>query len=166
MKQVSEQVKKAVEAVSSTTPLRCFEYVPTMGCEPSYRYDPMMSHYHNERMRRPLMLMETGGCGERTKTTLLVSTRNIDTVQAMESQRGQLRPRHHMQHTPDKRPGTRSTSRPQGLEVKPLNDGRPPSNVSSSDEVPLMREMARSLISATRLSPGLTGMVLLEGAHR
>ncbi|KAJ8446584.1 hypothetical protein Cgig2_019737 [Carnegiea gigantea] len=80
--------------------------------------------------------MEIGGCGERTKTILLVSMPNIATVQAMESQRGQLQPRHHMQHTPDKQPGARSKSRPQGLEVKPLNEGRPPSIVltASADE--------------------------------
>ncbi|KAJ8429286.1 LOW QUALITY PROTEIN: hypothetical protein Cgig2_016324 [Carnegiea gigantea] len=43
--------QRAVEATSSARPLPHFEYVPTMGCEPSYRYDPVVFHRHSERMR-------------------------------------------------------------------------------------------------------------------
>jgi len=51
MQQASEQVKKAVEAVSFTRPLPLFEYVPTTGYEPSHKNYPTMSHRHIERIR-------------------------------------------------------------------------------------------------------------------
>ena len=44
-------MKKAVEAASSARPLPYFEYVPTMGCQPSHRHNPVMSHHHSERLR-------------------------------------------------------------------------------------------------------------------
>ncbi|KAJ8433840.1 hypothetical protein Cgig2_028157 [Carnegiea gigantea] len=37
MRQVTKQVKKAVKAVNFARPLPHFDYVPTTGCEPSYR---------------------------------------------------------------------------------------------------------------------------------
>ncbi|KAJ8444403.1 hypothetical protein Cgig2_026607 [Carnegiea gigantea] len=51
MQQVSEQVKKVVEAASLARPLPHFKYVPSVSCEPSYRHDPMISHRRSERMR-------------------------------------------------------------------------------------------------------------------
>ncbi|KAJ8433819.1 hypothetical protein Cgig2_017889 [Carnegiea gigantea] len=51
IQQVSEQVKKAVEAASSARPLPHFEFVPTGGCEPSRRCDLMASPRRNERMQ-------------------------------------------------------------------------------------------------------------------
>ncbi|KAJ8427828.1 hypothetical protein Cgig2_001639 [Carnegiea gigantea] len=47
MQQISKQVKKAVEAVSSAWPLPCFKYVPAAGCEPFYRHAPVASHHHS-----------------------------------------------------------------------------------------------------------------------
>ncbi|KAJ8421250.1 LOW QUALITY PROTEIN: hypothetical protein Cgig2_015906 [Carnegiea gigantea] len=47
IQQVSEQVKKTMEAVR---PLRRFEYMPTIGYEPSHRHAPMVSHRHSEGM--------------------------------------------------------------------------------------------------------------------
>ncbi|KAJ8430104.1 hypothetical protein Cgig2_007168 [Carnegiea gigantea] len=51
MQQVSEQVKKAMEAVSSAKPLPRFDYVPTMGYEPSHRHGLMASHRHSDGVR-------------------------------------------------------------------------------------------------------------------
>jgi len=36
-----EQVKKTMEAVNSMRPLPTCDYVPTEGCEPSYRHAPL-----------------------------------------------------------------------------------------------------------------------------
>ncbi|KAJ8421461.1 hypothetical protein Cgig2_006242 [Carnegiea gigantea] len=51
MQQVSEHVKKAMEAASSARPLSRFEYIPIAGCEPSHKHAPMASHHHREGMR-------------------------------------------------------------------------------------------------------------------
>ena len=51
MHQVLEQVKKMLEAASSVRPLPRFEYVPTVGCEPSHRHALMVSCLHSEGMR-------------------------------------------------------------------------------------------------------------------
>ncbi|KAJ8449157.1 hypothetical protein Cgig2_027159 [Carnegiea gigantea] len=51
MQQATEQVKKAMEIANSALPLPHFEYEPTMGCEPSYRCIPGMSHRHNDEVR-------------------------------------------------------------------------------------------------------------------
>ncbi|KAJ8422378.1 hypothetical protein Cgig2_006448 [Carnegiea gigantea] len=48
---IIQQVKKAVEAASSTRPPPRFEYVHTVGCEPSHKHDPATSPDHSERMR-------------------------------------------------------------------------------------------------------------------
>jgi len=50
MQQVSDQVK-TVEAASSARPLPRFKFVPTKGCDPSYRQDHVLSHRPSERMR-------------------------------------------------------------------------------------------------------------------
>ncbi|KAJ8429827.1 hypothetical protein Cgig2_000155 [Carnegiea gigantea] len=63
MQQVSKQVKKAVEATSSTRPLPRFEYVSTAGCEPSHRHDFAMSPRHSERMQEALTLTKTENHG-------------------------------------------------------------------------------------------------------
>ncbi|KAJ8433387.1 hypothetical protein Cgig2_019177 [Carnegiea gigantea] len=44
LQQLTEQVKKAVEATNSARPLPTFDYVPTTGCEPSQSYIPIRSH--------------------------------------------------------------------------------------------------------------------------
>ncbi|KAJ8439995.1 hypothetical protein Cgig2_022677 [Carnegiea gigantea] len=54
MQQVFEQVKKAVEAASSTRPLTHFECIPATGCEPFHRHGRMLSHRHSEGMREAL----------------------------------------------------------------------------------------------------------------
>ena len=48
MQQLSEQVKKAMEVVSPARPLPHFDYVLTMGYEPSHRHVPVTSHRHND----------------------------------------------------------------------------------------------------------------------
>lgn len=52
MQQISQQVKKAVEAVSSARPVPRFDYMPAPGCEPSYRHAPVASCYHNGGIER------------------------------------------------------------------------------------------------------------------
>jgi len=50
-RQVSEQVKKAVEAASLVMPLPRFEHMPIGGCEPSRRHDPPTSPCCSERIQ-------------------------------------------------------------------------------------------------------------------
>ncbi|KAJ8438999.1 hypothetical protein Cgig2_012995 [Carnegiea gigantea] len=71
MQQVSEQVKKVVEAASSVRPLPRFEYVPTIGCEPSHRHDPVVSLRHSERMREAPYLNGDRQTRGKTKTVPL-----------------------------------------------------------------------------------------------
>ncbi|KAJ8431038.1 LOW QUALITY PROTEIN: hypothetical protein Cgig2_022980 [Carnegiea gigantea] len=52
MQQISEQVKKAVEAISSVRPLSHFEYVPTGACEPSHRHGPATSSRCSGRVQK------------------------------------------------------------------------------------------------------------------
>ncbi|KAJ8434137.1 hypothetical protein Cgig2_000857 [Carnegiea gigantea] len=108
MQQVSKQVKKVVEAASSVRPLPRLEYMPTTGCELSHRHDPMVSHCHSERMKEAPYANGDRRIRGKTKTVLLGSTPSIATVQAMKGLRGQLRPRPHMQPTPDEQPGAGS----------------------------------------------------------
>ncbi|KAJ8430162.1 LOW QUALITY PROTEIN: hypothetical protein Cgig2_028048 [Carnegiea gigantea] len=49
--QVTEQVKKAMEAANSARPLPHFDYVPTTGCELSHRHVPVVSHRHSDEVR-------------------------------------------------------------------------------------------------------------------
>ncbi|KAJ8424602.1 hypothetical protein Cgig2_011529 [Carnegiea gigantea] len=105
IQKASEQVKKAVEAASFVRPLPRFECVPTTGCEPSYRHDPMVSHRHSERMREASHANGDRRIREETNTVPLGSKPSIATVQAMKGRRGQLRPRRRMQCTPDEQPG-------------------------------------------------------------
>ncbi|KAJ8430646.1 hypothetical protein Cgig2_025659 [Carnegiea gigantea] len=105
-----------MEAASSAMPLPRFEYVPTMSCEPSHRYDPAMSPHHSERMREALTLMEIGGHGKRIASAPLGPTHTLATVQAMGRRRSQPRLRRRAQHTLDEPPGLKNKSRPRGLE--------------------------------------------------
>ncbi|KAJ8435163.1 hypothetical protein Cgig2_007784 [Carnegiea gigantea] len=139
MQQVSKQVQTAVEAVSTARPLPHFEYVPTTGCEPSLRHDPMVSHRHSEGMREaPHVNRDKRSRGENRDPP------NIVTVQAMDGRQSQPRPRRCMQRLPDEPLGLRSKSKPRGLDLKPLNDDRPQSIVLTANacEVPLGRRMA------------------------
>ncbi|KAJ8432365.1 hypothetical protein Cgig2_014984 [Carnegiea gigantea] len=51
IRQVSEQVERAMEAANSARPLPHFDYVPTTGCEPSHRQDRVSSPRQIERER-------------------------------------------------------------------------------------------------------------------
>ena len=51
MQQVSEQVRKAIEAASSARPLLYFKYAPTIGCGPFHRHIPGASHRHSDERR-------------------------------------------------------------------------------------------------------------------
>ncbi|KAJ8424154.1 hypothetical protein Cgig2_001616 [Carnegiea gigantea] len=53
MQQVTEQVKKAMEASSSARPLPHFDYVPTTSCEPSHRHAPILSYLHGDKLGIP-----------------------------------------------------------------------------------------------------------------
>ncbi|KAJ8436289.1 hypothetical protein Cgig2_023340 [Carnegiea gigantea] len=39
-----------MEAASSARPLPYFDYMPTTGCEPPYRHDPIVSHRHSDEL--------------------------------------------------------------------------------------------------------------------
>ena len=56
MQQVSEQVKKAMEAASPAKPLPHFDYVPNTGNEPSHKHVPVISHCHGEVAREAACL--------------------------------------------------------------------------------------------------------------
>ncbi|KAJ8435608.1 LOW QUALITY PROTEIN: hypothetical protein Cgig2_032137 [Carnegiea gigantea] len=51
MRQVSEQLQRAMEAANSTSPLPHFEYAPTIACKPFYRpvRVPSPHHIHTDR---------------------------------------------------------------------------------------------------------------------
>ncbi|KAJ8444460.1 hypothetical protein Cgig2_024024 [Carnegiea gigantea] len=51
MQQVTKQMKKAMEATNSARPLPHFDYMPTTGCEPSYRHVPVALHHHSDEVR-------------------------------------------------------------------------------------------------------------------
>ncbi|KAJ8424954.1 hypothetical protein Cgig2_018761 [Carnegiea gigantea] len=51
LQHVTEQVKKAMEAVSSIRPLPAFNYEPTRGCKPSWRHDQDGSQCENNGPR-------------------------------------------------------------------------------------------------------------------
>jgi len=71
MQQVFKQVKKAVEAAGSVRPLPHFKYVPTEGCEPSYRRELWCPPVAMGGCKRPLMLVQTGGRGRNIAVTPL-----------------------------------------------------------------------------------------------
>ena len=52
MQQVSEEVKKAMEAASFVRSFPCFEYVPTVAYEPSHRHAPVVSRRHSDGDQR------------------------------------------------------------------------------------------------------------------
>ncbi|KAJ8441391.1 hypothetical protein Cgig2_009099 [Carnegiea gigantea] len=90
MQQVSEQVKKAVEAASSAWPLCRFEYVPTTGYKPFHRHDLVMSHCHSERIREaPLVNRDRRVQGENQDRSLS-STPKIAAVQATNYRRNPM----------------------------------------------------------------------------
>jgi len=51
IRQVSEQVKRAMEATNSARPLHHFDYVPTADCEHSHRQVHISSPHFTERER-------------------------------------------------------------------------------------------------------------------
>ncbi|KAJ8426121.1 hypothetical protein Cgig2_005766 [Carnegiea gigantea] len=51
LQQVTEQAKKAMEATNCARPIPTFDYVPTMGCEPSHRHAPIRSHCRSDEVR-------------------------------------------------------------------------------------------------------------------
>lgn len=68
MQQVSEQVKKVVEAASSARPLPRFDCVPTTGCEPSNRHVRGVSQPHSDGIREAPHA-DTNGRWERWQMT-------------------------------------------------------------------------------------------------
>ncbi|KAJ8427405.1 LOW QUALITY PROTEIN: hypothetical protein Cgig2_030699 [Carnegiea gigantea] len=50
LQQVTKQVKKTMEAINFARPLPTFDYVPTVGCEPSYMHAPV--GYYAEVMQQ------------------------------------------------------------------------------------------------------------------
>ncbi|KAJ8446501.1 LOW QUALITY PROTEIN: hypothetical protein Cgig2_027463 [Carnegiea gigantea] len=55
-RQVSEPIKRAMEAANSTRPFPHFDYVPTNRCEPSHRQERVPSPYYTEREREVLTI--------------------------------------------------------------------------------------------------------------
>ncbi|KAJ8428396.1 LOW QUALITY PROTEIN: hypothetical protein Cgig2_029019 [Carnegiea gigantea] len=125
MQQVSEQVKKAVEAASSARLLPHFEYMPTGGYEPCHRHDPPIHE-------------------KRTMTVPLGPTHTLAIVQATDGRQSQPRLQHRMQHTLDELPGSKNKSRTRGLEIKPLKDDglQSAALTASARKVPLARGTA------------------------
>ncbi|KAJ8430169.1 LOW QUALITY PROTEIN: hypothetical protein Cgig2_028055 [Carnegiea gigantea] len=124
MQQVTEQLKKAMEAANSTRPLPAFDYVPTVGYEPSHRHAPARSHHHSDEER---LLVQIGKDGPRTSTTTDPSEqmhgkaagRNLGDRQSQSWTRCRTQPIH------DTLPGSRSRSKPQSLRVKPQEGDAP-----------------------------------------
>ncbi|KAJ8427345.1 hypothetical protein Cgig2_013033 [Carnegiea gigantea] len=54
LQQVTEQVKKTMDVVSSMRPMPAFNYVPTEGCEPSYRRTPVDSLHRSDESLSPV----------------------------------------------------------------------------------------------------------------
>ncbi|KAJ8431473.1 LOW QUALITY PROTEIN: hypothetical protein Cgig2_033987 [Carnegiea gigantea] len=62
LQQVTEQVKKTIEVVTSARPLPTFDYVPTTGCESSHRHAPASSLHQSDKVREIVcILMEVKG---------------------------------------------------------------------------------------------------------
>ncbi|KAJ8430135.1 hypothetical protein Cgig2_011079 [Carnegiea gigantea] len=109
MQQVSEKVKKTVEATSSVRPLPRFEYVPTMGCKPSHRCDPMVSPRRSERMQEAPHTSEYRRSREENSSHSIGANEHLT---------------HHSSHGHPAKSTTASTS-PRGLkERSPNDDGR------------------------------------------
>ncbi|KAJ8433007.1 hypothetical protein Cgig2_010983 [Carnegiea gigantea] len=60
MRQVSEQVQRAMEVVNSARPLPHFDYMTTAACEPSQRLMREPSPHHTDRDREALQSNQNG----------------------------------------------------------------------------------------------------------
>ncbi|KAJ8435864.1 LOW QUALITY PROTEIN: hypothetical protein Cgig2_028572 [Carnegiea gigantea] len=120
MQQVFEQVKKAVEAASSARPLPCFNYLPTIGCEPCHRHTPGVSQCHSDGMREAPHTDRNGRSLCPTQSPLEPGTAGKVNYSLSCTQ-----------HTLDEPPGSRRRSKPQDLKGK-VQDGDEPLSVASS----------------------------------
>ncbi|KAJ8426991.1 hypothetical protein Cgig2_033849 [Carnegiea gigantea] len=113
MQQVTEQVKKAMEAASSPRPLPHFDYMPNTGCQPSHRHTLELSHHHSDGLRETTYPDRTADHREKTATAV---------ARARDGQPSQPQPQRCTQRTPDEPPGSRSKSKPRDLEGKRPDD--------------------------------------------
>ncbi|KAJ8420583.1 hypothetical protein Cgig2_010238 [Carnegiea gigantea] len=120
MQQVSEQVKKAVEAASLARPLPRFEYVLTEGCEPSRGRGPETSPCRSERVQED----PYGGGDWRTTTAgPLGPMPTLTIAQPTDAPRSRLLLQRLMLHTLNELLGSKSKSRPLTLrEESPSSD--------------------------------------------
>ncbi|KAJ8423732.1 hypothetical protein Cgig2_025308 [Carnegiea gigantea] len=116
---VFKQDKKAVEAMSSARPLPCFKYVPTTGCEPSYRHAPVVSHCHSEGMREAPYADRNGRSrGENRDRSV-----GAEALHNRHLSYGRLA-KSITASTPYATLGSRSRSRPRALEGKPQDKAK------------------------------------------
>ncbi|KAJ8444407.1 hypothetical protein Cgig2_026611 [Carnegiea gigantea] len=129
MQQVSEQVKKAVEAVSSASPLPRFEYVPTVGCEPPRRHEPETSprrkapHANGDRQSR-----------EENRDHFIGANAHPNYHPGHGRPAKSTRPLRRMQHTLDELLGVKSKNRPHRLREGSPTDNELPSAVLIDEE--------------------------------
>ncbi|KAJ8434593.1 hypothetical protein Cgig2_025019 [Carnegiea gigantea] len=115
--QVSEQVKKAVEATSSVRPLPRFEFVPL--------HAPMVSHHHSEGMKEATHADRNDQSRAENLDQSISPRPYTAAARAMDGQQSQPRPQRRTQSTPEELPGSRSRSRPGGLRGRPQGNDEP-----------------------------------------
>ncbi|KAJ8434126.1 hypothetical protein Cgig2_024244 [Carnegiea gigantea] len=111
-RQVSEQVKKAVEAASLARPLPHFEHMPTGSASPPVdtilQHPPVVARGY----KKTLIAVETSNLGRKTTVVPLGLMPTITIAQVMDAQRGHPMLQCLMRHTLDEPLGSKSKSKP------------------------------------------------------
>ena len=168
MQQVCEQVKKAVEAVSTARPLPRFEYVPTGGCEPSRRRDPVTSPRRNERVQEA----PHGGGDRQSREDNHGHSIGANAYPNHRSSHGRQRsqplPLRPMRHTLDEPPRSKSKNKPRAPREEPPNDNELSRAVwaVNAPGFPLAKGTTSVHGSLIALLPYPREVVLPEGVHR
>ena len=151
MQQISKQVKKVEEAVSSTWPLPCFKCVPAAGCEPSYGHASVASHHHSGGRREAPCADRNDRSRAENHDQSIGAEASHSRRLSMDDQQGQPRPQHRMQRTYEEAPGSKSKSIPLGVKGRPLGNAEPwnVALTASVRAVPLEIGAASSLTSMT-----------------